>query len=83
MAHNDKMRQVRDQEALLDGDTCNWAMHPSPHDYGAMVFLDDRFCEAQHSAKLSKWIRPRFQADATTRDALASLSSFFASHQQQ
>jgi hypothetical protein len=47
-------------------------------DYGAVLFLDDRFAPPSALANLSKWVRAVSRVYPTFDDALASLRQFYA-----
>lgn len=46
-------------------------------DYGAIIFLDERFCEARNRAYISKWLRNSIKEYECLDDALDRLKFFF------
>jgi hypothetical protein len=46
-------------------------------DYGAILFLDERFGNQQNSAKLSKWLRPSLKICSNFGQASGGLTKFF------
>ncbi|CAH9087086.1 unnamed protein product [Cuscuta europaea] len=46
-------------------------------DYGAIIFLDERFCEARNRGYISKWLRNSIKEYECFEDSLDGLKSFF------
>lgn len=46
-------------------------------DHGAIVFLDNRFCDGQAKQSLSSWLQPFFQKHSQLGSAIKGLANFF------
>ncbi|KAK4377998.1 hypothetical protein RND71_004294 [Anisodus tanguticus] len=46
-------------------------------DYGAVIFLDERFCEARNRAYISKWVRNSIRHYSSFDKSIEELKSFF------
>ncbi|KAM3288680.1 Fanconi anemia group J protein isoform X1 [Capsicum chacoense] len=46
-------------------------------DYGAVIFLDERFCEARNRAYISKWLRNSIRHFSSFDKSMEELKSFF------
>ncbi|KAL2904786.1 Regulator of telomere elongation helicase 1-like protein [Bienertia sinuspersici] len=47
------------------------------HDYGAIIFCDERFASSHRQAQVSRWIQPHIQCFSKFGDVVYSLSHFF------
>eukprot|EP00668_Euglena_longa_P012852 GGOE01015347.1.p1 GENE.GGOE01015347.1~~GGOE01015347.1.p1 ORF type:complete len:1110 (-),score=252.04 GGOE01015347.1:226-3090(-) len=47
------------------------------HDFGAVLFCDERFGEAQNVRSLSSWLRPQVQVTSAFGDVVRTLSNFY------
>jgi len=52
------------------------------HDYGAILFFDDRFAQPRISSQLSRWIRPCIRPATSFRELQAELEKFFRGHRE-
>nr|XP_016497825.1 PREDICTED: Fanconi anemia group J protein homolog [Nicotiana tabacum] len=46
-------------------------------DYGAVIFLDERFCEARNRTYISKWLRSSIRHFGSFDESIEELKSFF------
>nr|GMC77545.1 regulator of telomere elongation helicase 1 homolog isoform X2 [Ipomoea batatas] len=47
------------------------------HDYGAIIFCDERFTNPNHQARVSLWIKPHIKCYSKFGDVVFSLTRFF------
>eukprot|EP00667_Euglena_gracilis_P001347 EG_transcript_1347 len=47
------------------------------HDFGAVLFCDERFGDAQNVRSMSSWLRPQIQITSAFGDVVRSLSHFY------
>ncbi|XP_021848098.1 regulator of telomere elongation helicase 1 homolog isoform X2 [Spinacia oleracea] len=47
------------------------------HDYGAIIFCDERFSSSHRQAQVSRWIQPHIQCYSNFGDVVYSLTRFF------
>uniref|UniRef100_A0A803LNB6 Regulator of telomere elongation helicase 1 homolog n=1 Tax=Chenopodium quinoa TaxID=63459 RepID=A0A803LNB6_CHEQI len=47
------------------------------HDYGAIIFCDERFASSHRQAQVSRWIQPHIQCYSKFGDVVYSLTRFF------
>ncbi|CAL1377958.1 unnamed protein product [Linum trigynum] len=47
------------------------------HDYGAIIFCDERFSNANQQSQISLWIRPHLKCHSRFGDVIFTLSRFF------
>ncbi|XP_078428073.1 RAD3-like DNA-binding helicase protein isoform X2 [Wolffia australiana] len=47
------------------------------HDYGAIIFCDERFAQRSHQEKMSLWLRPHVKTYSKFGDVVFTLTGFF------
>ncbi|CAM8999416.1 unnamed protein product [Rhodiola kirilowii] len=47
------------------------------HDYGAIIFCDERFAQSNRQSQISLWIRPHIECHSRFGDVVFSLTRFF------